>query len=163
MYNTLLQANIKASERRNHSLPLAYIAKGLDATVDWGNIDLKFKNTLNTAIYIEGYIKNKNVYFNIYSSQQQPKRSYKTVTNVYETLLPSIKYIDDPTRLVGETEIVKKAANGYRVKVYRKTYENEKLINTELISNDYYGPINGETIRGTKIIVPEIISVPEII
>lgn len=163
LYNTLLQANIKASERRNHSLPLAYIAKGLDATVDWGNIDLKFKNTLSTPIYIEGYIKNKNVYFNIYSSQEQPKRSYKTVTNVYETLLPSIKYIDDPTRLVGETEIVKKAANGYRVKVYRKTYENEKLINTELISNDYYGPINGETIRGTKIIVPEILVVPEII
>jgi hypothetical protein len=65
--------------------------------------------------------------------------------------------------LVGETEIVKKPANGYRVKVYRKTYENEKLINTELISNDYYGPINGETIRGTKIIVPEIVVVPAIL
>lgn len=134
----------------------------LDATVDFGNIDLKFKNTLSTNIYIEGYIKNKNVYFNIYSSQENTKKTYKLETNVYETLLPTIKYIDDPTHLVGETEIVKKTANGYRVKVYRKTYENEKLVNKELISNDYYAPINGETIRGTKIKAPVIIEPPQI-
>ena len=158
LYNALLTANIKATERRNHSLPLAYIAKGLDATVDWGNIDLKFKNTLNTPIYIEGYIKDKNVYFNIYSNKELTKRTYKTTTDIYETLQPIIKYIDDPNRLEGETLVVKKAATGYRVKSDRKTYENGKIINTELIANDTYRAINGEIIRGTKklpVIAPE--------
>lgn len=149
LYNTMLNANIKADERRNHSLPLAYIGKGLDATVDWGNIDLKFTNTLNTPIYIEGYIENKNVYFNIYSSKALTKRTYEMVTDI-STIQPTIKYIDDATRLEGEKIVTKSAANGYKVKVYRKTFEGGKLINTELISNDYYTPVNGEIIRGIK-------------
>ena len=149
LYNAMLNANIKASERRNHSLPLSYVGKGLDATVDWGNIDLKFKNTLNTPIYIEAYIQNKNVYFNIYSNDIFTKRSYEMVTDV-DIIQPTIKYIDDSNRLEGEKVVIKNAANGYKVKVYRKTFEDGKLINTELISTDYYTPVNGEIIRGTK-------------
>ena len=151
LYNAMLKAGIKVSERKNHTLPLGYIGKGLDATVDWGNIDLKFKNTLNTPIYIEGYTQDKNVYFNIYSSQELTNRSYEIVTDTYDTVQPSINYIDDANRLVGETIIVKHSSVGYKVNVYKKTYENGKLINTELISNDYYIPVSGETIRGTKI------------
>jgi predicted transcriptional regulator of viral defense system len=33
-------------------LPSSYVGLGLDATVDWGNIDFKFINTLNYPIYI---------------------------------------------------------------------------------------------------------------
>lgn len=152
LYNTILKANIKAYERRNHTLPLGYIGKGLDATVDWGNIDLKFMNTLNTPIYIEGYTKDKNVYFNIYSSKDLRNKSYELVTDIYDIVQPSIKYINDANRLAGETVVVKQGSLGYKVKVSRKTYENGRLINTELISNDYYLPVNGETIRGTKIV-----------
>jgi vancomycin resistance protein YoaR len=150
LYNTMLQANIKASERRNHTLPLAYVGMGLDATVDWGNIDYKFKNTLDTPIYIEGYVKNKNVYFNIYSNKKLSGRTYELVTDIYDRVQPNIKYVDDPNLSEGETVVVKQASEGYKVKVYRKTYENGKLINTEMISNDYYLPVNGEVIRGTK-------------
>lgn len=149
LYNAMLKAGIKASERTNHTLPLSYAPKGLDATVDWGNIDFKFKNTLNTPIYIEGYTQNKNVYFNIYADKELKKRSYEMFTEV-SVIQPTIKYIDDSNRLVGENLVVKNASNGYRVKVYRRDFENGKLINTELISNDYYTPVNGEIIRGTK-------------
>lgn len=150
LYNALLKSSLKATERRNHSLPLGYIGKGLDATVDWGNIDLKFKNTLDIPIYIEGYIENKNVYFNFYSSKDLTKKSYEMVTEVTDTIQPIIKYIDDPKRNEGETEVVKKASTGYKVKTYRKTFENGNLINTELISSDSYKVVNGEIIRGTK-------------
>ena len=150
LYNAMLKSSIKATERRNHSLPLGYIGKGLDATVDWGNIDLKFKNTLDIPIYIEGYVENKNVYFNVYSSKDLTKKSYEMVTQVTDTIQPTIKYIDDPNLNQGETEVIKKAATGYKVKAYRKTFENGKLVNTELISSDNYRAINGEVKRGTK-------------
>ncbi|MCM0649143.1 VanW family protein [Clostridium swellfunianum] len=150
LYNAMLKSNIKAVERRNHSLPLAYIGKGLDATVDWGNIDLKFKNTLDVPVYIEGYTENKNVYFNIYSNQDLTKKSYELVTEVTDTIQPTVKYIDDPKRNEGYTEVVKKASAGYKVKTYRKIFENGKLIKTELVSSDYYRAVNGEIIRGTK-------------
>jgi vancomycin resistance protein YoaR len=150
LYNAMLKSSIKATERRNHSLPLSYIGKGLDATVDWGNIDLKFKNTLDIPIYIEGYVENKNVYFNVYSSKDLTKKSYEMVTEITDTIQPTIKYIDDPKLNAGETEVVKKASTGYKVKTYRKTFENGKLINTELISTDSYRVVNGEIKRGTK-------------
>jgi vancomycin resistance protein YoaR len=150
LYNALLKSSLKATQRTNHSLPLGYIGKGLDATVDWGNIDLKLKNTLNIPIYIEGYIENKNVCFNVYSSKDLTKKSYEMVTEIIDTIQPTIKYIDDPKRNEGETEVVKKASTGYKVKTYRKTFENGKLISTELISSDSYKVVNGEIIRGTK-------------
>lgn len=150
LYNAILKANLKAVERRNHTLPLAYVPKGLDATVDWGHIDFKFKNTSNSPIYIEGYIKNKNVYFNIYSEKSKVKRSYEMATEVYATLQPSTKYVDDPNRNNGEVEVMKKGSIGYKVKVYRKTIESGKLLKTELISDDYYKVVDEEIIRGTK-------------
>jgi vancomycin resistance protein YoaR len=150
LYAALLHTDIKAFGRVNHTLPLAYISKGLDATVDWGNIDFKFKNNLEVPIYLEGYIKDKNVYFNVYSNQGMAKKSYEIATEVYETVQPTIKYIDDPNRYEGEEVVVKKPAVGYKVKVNRKTYENGNIINTELISRDYYMPVSGEIIRGTK-------------
>lgn len=149
LYHAILHTDLKVDERRNHSLPLAYIGKGLDATVDWGNIDLRFTNTLDKPIYIEGYTKDKRVYFNIYSDETFTKRSYEMATEV-SVVQPTIKYRDDANRLEGENVVVKNPSNGYRVKVYRKTFENGKLIDTEAISNDYYRPVNGEIIRGTK-------------
>jgi vancomycin resistance protein YoaR len=150
LYNAILKANLKASERLPHSLPLAYIGKGLDATVSWGSIDFRFTNTLNYPIYIEGYTRNGNVYFDMYSNEKITTRSYEITTDVYSTVQPSVKYIDDPNLNEGETKTVKQPSQGYKVKVYRKTYENGKLIKTELISDDYYRPVNGEIIRGTK-------------
>jgi vancomycin resistance protein YoaR len=150
LYNTMLRANIKAVERRNHSLPLGYVGKGLDATVDWGTIDYKFTNTLNYPIYIEGYVRNKNVYFNFYSGKELAKYTYEMTTEVYDTTEPVVKYTEDPNRYEDEEEVVKKPSTGYKLKVYRKTYENGKLIKTELISRDTYKVVNGEIIRGTK-------------
>lgn len=150
LYNAVLKSNIKVLERRNHSLPLSYIGKGLDATVDWGNIDFRFQNSLDVPIYIEGYTKDKKVYFNIYSSKELTKRTYEMTTDVYDTVQPTVKYINDSNLPEGNTRVVKNASKGYKVKVYRKTYENGKLINTELISSDYYRPVNGEIIIGTK-------------
>jgi vancomycin resistance protein YoaR len=153
LYNAMLTANLKAEERRNHTLPLGYVGKGLDATVDWGNIDFQFKNTLNTPIFIEGYTKNKNVYFNIYSDKELTKRTYKMVADIYDTVQPTVKYIDNPNLNEGMTQVIKNGSAGYKVKVYRNTFENGKLINTELISNDYYKAIDGEISRGLKKVV----------
>lgn len=150
LYNALIRGNIKTTERVHHSIPSTYVDIGLDATVDWGNIDLKFKNTFDYPIYIEGFTSNRNVYFNIYSNSELAKRTYDITTEVYSTIEPTIKYIDDPSLPAGQIEVEKQPRKGYRVKAYRNIYENGKFIGKELISNDYYVPINGVIRRGTK-------------
>jgi vancomycin resistance protein YoaR len=117
LYNAILKAGIQNIERTNHSLPSSYVGLGLDATVDWGNIDFKFTNTLDYPIYIQGYTENKNLHINIFSNSNLNKRKYIIESNVNEDV------------------------NGYNVKVVRKTYESGMLINSEFISNDVYANV----------------------
>jgi len=67
LYNTILLGNINATERMHHTMPSSYVPLGMDATVDWGNIDYKFRNNLQSPVYIEAYTSNGNVVFNLYS------------------------------------------------------------------------------------------------
>lgn len=151
LYNAIIKANLNSKERYHHSLPSSYVDLGRDATVDWGNLDYKFTNTLDYPIFIEGYTKNKVLYFNIYSNKSLTNRRYEIVNHVYETVKSTTKTVNDSTMPVGTKKIVQQAQTGYKVKVYRNTYdENNKLIKQELISNDYYKPVEGIVKVGTK-------------
>lgn len=150
LYNAVMRANINYTERRHHSLASSYVAPGLDATVSYGSIDYKFKNTLDYPIYIEGYISGKSVTFSIYSDSTLAKKTYNLISEVYDTIKPEIKYIDDPNKYEGETEVVTKPSTGYKVRVYRTTYENGKLINKEKLYEETYKKVDGVTKKGTK-------------
>ncbi|MGL6104747.1 VanW family protein [Romboutsia sp.] len=52
LYNTTLKAGILPTQRRNHSKPVHYVPRGLDATLASGSIDYKFKNTYEYPIVI---------------------------------------------------------------------------------------------------------------
>ena len=52
LYNTQLKAGILPTERRNHSKPVSYVPRGLDATLASGSIDYKFKNNHEYPIVI---------------------------------------------------------------------------------------------------------------
>lgn len=56
-YVAMMIAGIPASERHIHSLPVSYLKKNLDATVNWGLLDLKFVNPYPYPIVINAYAK----------------------------------------------------------------------------------------------------------
>lgn len=150
LYNAVMRANVKPTERSHHSLPSHYVGLGMDATVDYGNLDYKFKNTLQYPMYIEGVIYNGKVTFNVYSDSSLASRTYDLVNEVYDTMQPDTKYIDDPNMYEGETQIDQPASIGYKVKVYENTYENGKLIKHELLTNETYAKVDAVIRRGTK-------------
>ena len=45
LYNAVIMANLQTVERRNHQFVTSYVGPGRDATVVYGDIDYKFKNT----------------------------------------------------------------------------------------------------------------------
>lgn len=115
LYNAVLRANIPSEERYHHSLPSSYIGLGMDATVAYGLLDYKFKNTLQYPIYIESVIQNKNITFNIYSNSSLNDKKYDVVN-----------------------EIV-----GDKVKVFKIAYENGKQVSKELLYTDKMTKNNG--------------------
>lgn len=68
LYNAVYRAGIDSTEREHHTLPVHYVPQGMDATVDYGNIDYKFKNTYSYPIYIKAYTSGGNIIFNLYSN-----------------------------------------------------------------------------------------------
>lgn len=150
LYNAILKTGLKSTQRVHHTLPSSYVPLGLDATVDWGNIDYRFKNTFEHPIFIEGYVRDRNLYFNLYSKSDLTVRTYNITNEVYETVNATVKTIDDPNLPVGQTVIEQKALNGFKVKVTRSIYENGNLISSEVISNDFYQPVQGIIKKGTK-------------
>lgn len=166
LYNAILETELMSVERIHHTFPSHYVPKGQDATVDYGNLDYKFKNTFKYPIYIEGYTSNKRVSFNIYSSSTLTNRTYKISTETLQTIQAKTEIIKDPTKYEGEKEIIKKGYDGYKVKVTRRTYENGKLIDTQVINNDTYRVINGITKEGTKkkpVVVPPVVTPPVVV
>ncbi len=55
LYNAVVKADLEIVYRRNHSSPVGYVSKGLDATINTGTIDFQFKNNTEADIYIFAY------------------------------------------------------------------------------------------------------------
>jgi vancomycin resistance protein YoaR len=141
LYNAVIRANLRSIERRNHSLAPAYIAPGYDATVS-ENIDYKFKNTLEYPVYIEGYIKNSKVNFNVYSDATVKDTEYTLVNEIYEQTPAETQIIEDPTLLKG-TSKEETSHIGYKVKVYLVAKKGGAEIWKEVISKDVYKKVDG--------------------
>lgn len=150
LYNTILLGSINPTERMHHTLPSSYVPLGMDATVDWGNIDYKFKNTFSYPIYIEGIADGSSIIFNLYSNSELKKRTYSIWNEVYATINANMKTEDDPNLPEGKQEIVQNAYTGYKVRVYKNILENGKVVGKELISDDFYRPIEGLAKVGPK-------------
>lgn len=61
LYQAALYSGMTITERKNHSLPVGYMAKGRDATASWGSIDFKFRNDLSVPVKIESVMQNGKI------------------------------------------------------------------------------------------------------
>ena len=57
IYNAALYANLGIVERYNHYWASPYVYTGFDATIDWGNLDLKLQNNTEYSMYLECYME----------------------------------------------------------------------------------------------------------
>jgi vancomycin resistance protein YoaR len=158
LYNAVIRADIKSIERTHHTLPSHYVKLGMDATVDYGSLDYKFKNTLKYPIYIQGDASGGVVSFNVYSNNSLAGIVTDINSDVYQTVEANVKYEDDATLLEGKTEVVKPPSTGYKVKVTKTTTQNGTILSQDVIADDYYEPVEGLIKRGIK--KPEVPATP---
>ena len=159
LYNTVIRAGLDVVERTRHSIPSSYIDMGLDTTVNLPPpepvIDLKFRNNRESPIYIRAYYADKRVYFEVYGEPLPDGQRYEFHSEVYETVpAPSPDIIKDYegkyVEYEGEEYVHTASRNGYKVRVYRQTFQKDKLIKEELFDTHYYRPVKGKTYIGIK-------------
>lgn len=142
LHNAIIRAGILPIERTHHSMPVGYVDMGMDATIYYNTVDYKFKNTLPYPIYIDSMVKGDKLTFNIHSYKELTNKRYEITSKIYEEIPQKIEYKKDITLDEGEEKVEAPGNNGYKVKVYRKTIENKKVVKEEEIYNDVYEPVN---------------------
>lgn len=151
VYNAALLADFEIVQRRNHGLKVGYVKAGRDATISGDYIDLKFKNTNKTPIFIHTLISNGKVTVRIFGANEHPGQTVDIISTVVDTITPpDPEYINDPTLYVGTEKVKAKAIKGIRSIAYRKVYKDGKLIKEEILSKDKYKAVRAKILVGTK-------------
>lgn len=115
LYNAVLYANLGIVSRSNHQFVPSYVTASRDATVVYGAIDFKFKNTRDYPIKITCSVSNGIATFNIYGLRND---------NEYDVEISS--------RVTGTT------ANAIYSEAYRILKQNGQVVKSELLSRDTY-------------------------
>jgi len=69
LFNAALLAGLPIATYQTHTRPVAYLPIGRDATVSWGNFDMKFKNPTLAPLYIAYTVKNGVATASIFGKQ----------------------------------------------------------------------------------------------
>ena len=134
LFNAAVKADLLITERYNHSHELAYLKRGLDATVDYGRYDLKFKNTKTTPVYIAMYTDGLKVVAEVYGVALDDGMTIELKAETLETKpAPPPRYVADASIPVGGKKTYP-SYNGLRVKTYKiyKDAAGETIKKTDL-------------------------------
>lgn len=160
LYNAVLLANLEITDRRNHNYTTSYVKAGRDATVVYGAIDFKFKNTRKYPIKIEGTVKGGVIAFKIYGIEEEKEYDIKIVPVVTQTIPKKTEYIDDYSLVEGSEVVKQVGSSGCKVTTYKETYFEGKLISKDVISNDTYKAMARIVKKGKKKASVPIVSEP---
>ncbi len=142
LFNAVVFANLDIVERVNHQLTVSYVPLGRDATVDYGNIDFRFRNSTGYPIKIVCTANGGKMYTAVlgYKEDKSESVSFETVTIGHTN--PPERKVDDPTLPKGEEKVEKAGSSGYVVDTYkiikRDGQEAEKVY---LCRSNYSGNI----------------------
>lgn len=150
LYNTALMANLEIVERRNHQFVTSYLPAGRDATVVYGAIDFKFKNTRKFPVRIVASAKNGIATVSMFGIKEEQEYTFTFSTKTVASIPPTTKYEEDASLPAGTEKVKRKGANGLKTETYITKSLNGKAISTTLLSKDTYDAMTKIILKSTK-------------
>lgn len=140
LYNSVLLANLEIVERKNHSMTVNYTPIGCDATVSYGSVDFKFKNSRNYPIKIDASINTGIVNISIKGVRENPEYTVDIIVETTQKDDFEIVY-ERSSSVPSGAEVIKQTGKyGYKCSTYRVLYQNGQLVSKTLLSTDTYKP-----------------------
>ncbi len=124
LYNAGIMANMEIVEREPHLWCSFYVYGGLDATIDWGAIDLKMKNNSKYQMFFRCWMDGIELNVEIYGWQSPEFDEVRT-----------------------ESELDWSSYESYGYNSYRVFYKDGKKIKKEELPYSVYSLSNGAGIR----------------
>lgn len=155
LFRALLNAGLPITDRTAHAYRVGYYEEesppGLDATVYYPTVDLKFKNdTSNYILIVESIdLTNLRLTFTLYGKNDGRQVVLTTPVVTNQIPAPADVFQDDPTLPKGQVKQVDFAAAGATVSFSRTVTKNGKPYIQETFRS-VYRPWQAIFLRGTK-------------
>ncbi len=150
LYNAVIFANLDIVSRTNHRFVPSYVTAGRDATVVYGSIDFKFKNTRKYPIKIESSVSGGVAKVSIYGMKEEKEYDVKIETKITGSIPTKTVYEEDSTLAAGKEKVVQKGHKGTYSEAYKVVYYNGKVVSRTLLSKDKYSAMETIIKKGTK-------------
>lgn len=154
LYSAVLYADLKVVERRNHSLTVAYVPKGQDATVSYGAIDFKFANNTDYPIKVKASASGGKVTVAIVGTKRDTERNVRLSHEIVTTTEPTVNETKDASLPVNTKKVTSTGKTGYVVDTYKTVTENGNVVSSGKITRSTYKMVPTEVTVGTKEEVP---------
>lgn len=147
LFNAVLASGLQIVERSNHSAPIGYLPFGLDATVSYGSLDLKFKNDTSAPVYVAAVLNGRALTFSLFG-KHTPGRKVALVRGGSSRYGGSYVTRHDRSKPAGYRRVVEPGSGGAHATWYRIIKENGKVVHRDVISSHYSGH-TGVVVIGT--------------
>ncbi len=154
LYGAVLYANLEIVERTSHSLPVAYVPKGQDATIAQGYIDFKFKNNTEYPVKIVATYSNRKLVCKILGVKPDGQK-VEIVSTVTGTYSPGLSRTADASIPKGYKKTVARGDVGYGVASRRIVTVNGVEVKNEKLTGSVYRATDTE-----EIVNPEDMETP---
>lgn len=148
LYDAVVYANLDIVERHNHMFLAGYVGAGKDATVVYGALDFKFKNTRKYPIMIKTSIGGGVAKISIFGVKEEKEYDVEISTKILSYIPYNVVYEDDNTLAAGKEKVVQGGMNGCKSITYKIVRLNGKEVSRSVLSSDTYDPMNKIIKRG---------------
>jgi vancomycin resistance protein YoaR len=136
MFNTVLMAGLPVLERRNHSLHISHYPMGRDATLNWPDTDLKFRNDTPYGIFVTSRWTASTLTFTLYSTSRDLEVALGT-SESRNFRSPPTRYVDDPQLPAGTEVVEESGSSGFDVTVFRTVTQHGRVVRRDRFVSSY--------------------------
>ena len=134
LYNAVIRAELEVTERFNHSMLVSYVKPSMDAAIAGTYKNLRFVNSYDKPIYIEGYTSGGTLYFNIFGDETRPANrevQFESETVSEDQPVPQFNATSDPIGVISRTQKahVGKVARLWKIVLVDGVEESREVFN----------------------------------
>lgn len=138
LYNAAIRAELEITERYPHSMLVSYVKPAMDAAIAGTYKNLRFINSTDAPIYLEGYCAGDVLYFNIYGHEtRDPNREISFESETVSEEAPQVQIVASSSP-VGTVETTQSAHIGKTAILWKIVKENGVEVSREKVNTSRY-------------------------
>ncbi len=129
LYGAAFFAGLELVSARPHSRPSSYVDMGLDSTVVYPTIDLKFRNNFDFPVVLHMSVSQGKVRAEVLGERRPYQVAFER--SLEESIEFKTVWRDDPQLRVGTESVAQRGMRGFKLERLRKLYQAGKLVDEQ--------------------------------